>query len=174
MKQRFFLPFLLALGLLAAACGGASEVASDAAGDVADAAEEAVGDGGVAEEAAEEEAAEPAEETTTTTEAAETTATEPPAEEEAPAEDGAEAVAVNGQEIYEANCSRCHGDEGQGGRGSNLQGIADEQADTMAAIAQTVNGGGGMPAFGERLSGEEIEATVDYIFATFLAPEASS
>ena len=158
MKQRFFLPLALVLALIAAACGGASEVASDDAGAVAETEE-------VIEEA---EVAEEVEETTTTT------TTEAPPETEAPAEtvaeEAAEAVAVNGQEIYEANCARCHGDEGQGGRGSNLQGIAAEQPDTSAAIAQTVNGGGGMPAFGARLSGEEIEATVDYIFATFLAP----
>jgi len=81
--------------------------------------------------------------------------------------DDVAAVSVIGQDVYEANCSRCHGADGAGGRGPSFEGLALEQPDNSAAIEQTVNGGGGMPAFGARLSEEEILAAVDYIYATF-------
>ena len=93
---------------------------------------------------------------------------DPPAEEE-PAEEveGAVATEIDGQALYESNCTRCHGAEGQGGRGPSLQGIAVEQPDQTDGINQVINGGGGMPAFGESLTIEEIEATIDYIWETF-------
>lgn len=157
MTARRLLPLLLIFSLIAAACGGStSESATDGA---------------------ESAPAEEAEETTTTeapttTEAETTTVaeTEAPEETTAPADgDGGDGSAVNvvGQEIYEARCASCHGADGRGTRGPDLIGINESLPDKQEAIDQTINGGSGMPAFGARLSPEEIEATVDYIYATF-------
>lgn len=108
-----------------------------------------------------EEAADVVEETPTTdAPVEETTTTEPPVETEP-------AGPADGQTVYEENCARCHGADGTGGRGSSLVGIATEQPDTAAAIEQVQLGGSGMPAFGNTLTAEEIEAAVNYIFTTF-------
>lgn len=77
------------------------------------------------------------------------------------------AAGVDGQEVYESNCARCHGADGSGGRGPSLQGLAIEEPDPADAIEQTIEGGGGMPAFGARLDADEINAAVAYIYATF-------
>ncbi len=107
-----------------------------------------------------EDAADVVEEVTTTEAPVEETTTEAPVETEP-------AGPVDGQTVYEENCSRCHSDDGSGGRGSNLQGIATEHPDTAFGIEQTQLGGSGMPAFGNTLSAEEIEAAIDYIWTTF-------
>jgi len=131
---------VFALALIAAACGSGETVA-DSADDAA--------------------ATTTAEETTTTAEPVAVDETET-------AEEGTESAAdLNGQELYEARCASCHGADGVGTRGPDLVGIAETQPDTQVAIDQVINGGNGMPAFGARLSAEEIEATVDYIYATF-------
>ena len=160
MKNRFLIPLVLTFALIAAACGSSVDSAEDIVDDAVEAVEETV-DETVEDESDDDEA-------TTTTEAAEEEEAEAPettttteAEEEVPA------VTIDGQAIYEANCTRCHGAEGQGGRGPSLQGIAAEQPDQSAGIAQVVNGGGGMPAFGNSLSAEEIQATIDYVWDTF-------
>ena len=137
---------LVVLALLAAACGGAEETTASDTGDVAET------------EAPEETATTEAPEETTTTEAPE----EEPVEEEA-----VEATPINGQEIYESNCSRCHGIDGNGTRGPDLIGINENVPDQQVSFDQIVNGGGGMPSFGSRLSEDEIQATVDYVYATF-------
>jgi len=69
----------------------------------------------------------------------------------------------NGQTIYSGNCSVCHGPTGAGGNGGppltdvdNLQEI----------IAQTANGGGGMPAFGDQLSEQEVQDVAAFVAAT--------
>lgn len=94
--------------------------------------------------------------TTATTTATETTATSDAGE-----------TALSGQEIFESNCARCHSTDGSGGRGPSLQGLAIEQPDQAAAIAQATNGGNRMPSFGARLEADEIQAAVDYIYTTF-------
>lgn len=184
MKIRFLIPLLL-FALIAAACGGAETLVEDVSDIMEDAVEETVeensdivGDDDAEEPADEAEGEEEAmedEEEVVEEEPAETATTEapaaeedPPAEEE-PAEEveGAVATEIDGQALYESNCTRCHGAEGQGGRGPSLQGIAVEQPDQTDGINQVINGGGGMPAFGESLTIEEIEATIDYIWETF-------
>lgn len=77
------------------------------------------------------------------------------------------AAGIDGQEVYESNCARCHRADGSGGRGPSLQGLAIEEPDPADAIEQTTEGGGGMPAFGARLDAAEIDAAVAYIYATF-------
>ena len=58
-----------------------------------------------------------------------------------------------GEDIFAANCSGCHGALGTGGNGGpDLSNVTDLQA----AIAQVTNGGGGMPAFEDQLSEQQI------------------
>ena len=71
------------------------------------------------------------------------------------------------RQVYESNCARCHADDGSGGRGANLQGIAERQPDQTFGVEVVTNGRRGMPAFGDDLSAEEIEAAVSYIWDTF-------
>ena len=169
MKIRFLIPLLL-FALIAAACGGAETLVEDVSDIMEDAVEETVEENSdiVGDDDAEEPADEAEGEEEAMEDEEEVVEEDPPAEEE-PAEEveGAVATEIDGQALYESNCTRCHGAEGQGGRGPSLQGIAVEQPDQTDGINQVINGGGGMPAFGESLTIEEIEATIDYIWETF-------
>lgn len=145
------LTLTLAFALFATACGGGDATVTDeGAGDEATATTEAQAETTTTTEA----------ETTTTTEA-ETTTTE------AEADAGAEAVPVSGQAIYESNCTRCHSATGEAIRGPALIGINENVPNMQDAFDQIANGGGGMPSFGSRLEETEIQAIVDYIYATF-------
>jgi len=66
-----------------------------------------------------------------------------------------------GADVFGSNCASCHGSDGGGGIGPNLQDVADrltveEQAETV------VNGRGNMPAWGGELSTEEIAEVIRY------------
>lgn len=68
-----------------------------------------------------------------------------------------------GEALFEANCAVCHGTEGQGLRGPDLRSLGEsDQARTVSRIA---NGGTNMPAFGAKLSGEEITSVADYVIS---------
>jgi mono/diheme cytochrome c family protein len=71
--------------------------------------------------------------------------------------------AAAGEEVFTANCGGCHtlGEAGTNGtQGPNL----DEAAPDEAAVnRQVTNGGGGMPAFGDKLSTEQIDAVSAYV-----------
>jgi quinohemoprotein ethanol dehydrogenase len=67
---------------------------------------------------------------------------------------------ASGKSVFEDNCSVCHGVDGQGGNGGpSLQGVTD----VAHVLRQVRNGGGGMPAFGGRLSDAEIRAVAGYV-----------
>ncbi|MGH8925983.1 MAG: c-type cytochrome [Acidimicrobiia bacterium] len=72
-------------------------------------------------------------------------------------------VQDDGARIYAARCSGCHGGAGQGLNGPPLAGRMVERfpdgADQAAVVA---NGRNGMPAFGSRLSPEELAAVVEF------------
>ncbi len=68
----------------------------------------------------------------------------------------------DGAALFSDKCSGCHGDQGQGGVGPNLQESA-KAGDVDQVIKQITNGGGGMPAFGDQLSTEEIAAIADHV-----------
>jgi mono/diheme cytochrome c family protein len=100
-----------------------------------------------------------------TTAPAETTATTETAETEtAETETKTEGEDVDGAAVFaEAGCGGCHVFEPAGSSGNvgpPLDGI-DLSKDEIAT--QVRNGGGGMPAFGDRLSDEEIDAVADYV-----------
>ena len=68
----------------------------------------------------------------------------------------------NGQEIYSANCSRCHGDDGKAG----ITGASDLsliQLDNAGIEEIIKNGKGAMTGFVGALSEEQIKAVVEYV-----------
>ncbi|HEX7022833.1 MAG TPA: cytochrome c, partial [Trueperaceae bacterium] len=71
---------------------------------------------------------------------------------------------AQGQQIYtQAGCVGCHGSQGQGqsGVGPALAGNQHIR-NPQAQIAQILHGGGGMPAFGGRLSNQQIAQVATY------------
>ena len=73
-----------------------------------------------------------------------------------------ENIQDQGATLFAQNCSSCHGQNGQGGVGPPLAGNED-LADTRKVVRQVLNGGSGMPAFGEQLPNEEIAAVATFI-----------
>lgn len=77
-----------------------------------------------------------------------------------------DAVLEAGRSVYGAQCSNCHGNEGQGGRGKPLNGgRALERYPEIDAMIQVVTEGkgAGMPSFADKLDPDEIEAVVRYV-----------
>jgi cytochrome c553 len=65
-----------------------------------------------------------------------------------------------GQQVFEDNCFGCHGLDGHGGNGGpSLAGITDVEH----VVAQVTNGGGGMPAFEDTLSAQQIQDVAAYV-----------
>lgn len=78
-----------------------------------------------------------------------------------------------GQAVFELNCAGCHGSDGAGtSQGRPLIGVAVEQPDRSVHVMSVTDGRTVMPAFGERLSAEEIDAAVSYVRLTFVDPDA--
>ena len=68
-----------------------------------------------------------------------------------------------GRPVYEANCTACHGEQGDGGRGPALAGNAN-LSDTQTVVRQIINGAPPyMPKFGDQLSNAEIAAVATFI-----------
>jgi cytochrome c oxidase subunit 2 len=71
--------------------------------------------------------------------------------------------AVDGQQIYESNCARCHGPNGEGGVGMPLGNGAVEDSLTLEGQIEVITEGrNAMPAWGDQLSADEIEAVATY------------
>lgn len=69
-----------------------------------------------------------------------------------------------GQDVYEDNCARCHGPDGEGGVGPQLGdgAVAENFPDIADQIAVIREGRNGMPAWDDSLTPEEIEAVAVY------------
>ncbi len=68
--------------------------------------------------------------------------------------------AERGATVFAANCSGCHGGNGTGGNGGpDLSSVTS----MSAVIAQVTNGGGGMPAFGDQLTKQQISDVAAYV-----------
>lgn len=64
--------------------------------------------------------------------------------------------------VYKQNCLACHGDQLQGGVGPNLQEVGSRLS--QEDIAQLIyDGQGTMPAFGDKLSDEEINELAQWL-----------
>jgi cytochrome c oxidase cbb3-type subunit 3 len=68
-----------------------------------------------------------------------------------------------GKATFESTCSTCHGLDGGGGMGPNIQGIPFTLG--MEATTNVIKNGmtGGMPAFGSQLSAAQIQQVVQYL-----------
>jgi cytochrome c551 len=76
---------------------------------------------------------------------------------------GAGAAAIDGAELYRANCASCHGSDGGGRLGPQLADrVVDRFPNASDEVLVVTVGVGGMPSFGDRLTPEEIAAVVDY------------
>ena len=78
-------------------------------------------------------------------------------------------VLAAGRQVYVERCANCHGDDGGGGRGSKLSGglLVESYPDAAEQVAVVFEGVRAMPAFGEALSVEEIEAVVRFTREVF-------
>ncbi len=69
---------------------------------------------------------------------------------------------ATGYQLYVQNCAGCHGQAGEGGSGPALVGN-EALTDDSAVVEQILNGGGGMPAWQNRLSDEEVAAVATHV-----------
>lgn len=73
-----------------------------------------------------------------------------------------------GKDLYQNNCAKCHGANGEGDKGPNLTTEKKKKKWEAAPekLPNKIAGGGfGMPKFRERLKPEEIQAIADYVRA---------
>jgi cytochrome c oxidase cbb3-type subunit 3 len=72
-----------------------------------------------------------------------------------------------GATLFGERCRACHGDDGKGGVGPDLTRATYGYGRNPEAVAQTIRSGrpGGMPAYGNRLSADEIQAVVTYVLS---------
>ena len=83
-----------------------------------------------------------------------------------PADTGAatEGDAANGKKVFaSAGCGGCHTFSAAGSTGTVGPNLDDASIDVDAAAQQVKNGGGGMPAFGDRLSDQEIADVAAFV-----------
>jgi len=151
-----FLLLILALAgaLVVSGCGGGG---SSSSSDTEEAAEEKSeeGMGGTeAEGRAEEESAGGEEE-----------AGEEMTEKEA--RSGTGSLSEEGAEVFAANCGSCHTLKAAGTSGEVGPNLDELEPDLATVEHQVVNGGGGMPAFGNEglLNAKEIKAVATYVSA---------
>ena len=86
---------------------------------------------------------------------------EPSREETSPSQSNI-AVKSNGEILFEAKCSSCHGTDGTAGIG-NAANLQTSKIDS-ATITQTIlNGKNGMPSFKNTLSDIEIKQLASYV-----------
>lgn len=93
------------------------------------------------------------------------TAEEPPADDEPDTGGPAglpEGNANAGETVFAENCATCHGTTGGGGSAPSLQ-RAELAEDRERVANQVINGGGGMPPFGDQLSDQQIADVVAYV-----------
>jgi len=125
---------------------------------------------GEADEPAHEETttgAEPTAPTPTETTGTETTATETTGTETSTTEPTtpAQGDPVAGKEVFlgTSGCAGCHTLADAGSTGTIGPNLDDLKPSHDAVVAQVTNGGGGMPAFGDSLSQEQIQDVAAYV-----------
>jgi outer membrane protein assembly factor BamB len=77
--------------------------------------------------------------------------------------DTAAAGGADGEAVFTANCAACHTLAAAGASGSVGPNLDQSELDEAGIADQVTNGGGGMPAFGGRLSEDEIAAVAKYV-----------
>ena len=77
----------------------------------------------------------------------------------------AETAVASGADLFASNCAGCHGAGGEGGVGPALAGGLTRFGSIEELVSFVSTGvPGSMPGFETRLSPEEIEAVVDYVW----------
>lgn len=69
---------------------------------------------------------------------------------------------TQGSQIFTQHCEGCHGENGGGGFGPALAGNGALR-DSAHVSSRIVNGGGGMPAFSNQLSDEEVSVVASFV-----------
>jgi len=79
--------------------------------------------------------------------------------------DGGGGGAADGEQVFTDNCGVCHAlaAVGSGGPGAVGPDLDELQPSMETLVEQVTNGGGGMPAFGDRLSEAEIQAVAEFV-----------
>jgi mono/diheme cytochrome c family protein len=78
---------------------------------------------------------------------------------------GAPASQIDAAKLFATNCAACHGADRSGRNGPAL--LPERLTKDRSTYVDTItNGLRGMPAWGNRLSADEINALVDYILST--------
>jgi mono/diheme cytochrome c family protein len=72
-----------------------------------------------------------------------------------------------GPAIYSTYCATCHGTQGQGVVGPSLVDMAEKYPNVADQVALVTSGKGQMPAWGGRLTTEQIQTVVDYTRTEF-------
>ncbi len=70
------------------------------------------------------------------------------------------------ESLFTSNCGSCHVLEKAGTSGAVGPNLDEAQPSFEDAVRQITNGGGGMPAFGEQLTDEQIRALARYVSET--------
>ena len=71
--------------------------------------------------------------------------------------------ATAGKAVWADNCAGCHGLAGTGGNGGPSLVDNPDAADPAKVKAQVTNGGGGMPAFKDTLTEQQINDVAAYV-----------
>jgi len=78
------------------------------------------------------------------------------------------AQSADGAAVYESTCRDCHGRDALGGFSApGLQGFPQTDESIQEIVEIATNGTDEMPAQGDKLSGEEIQAVAEYLVSAF-------
>jgi mono/diheme cytochrome c family protein len=84
-------------------------------------------------------------------------------EEKAPAPPASSGGGDAGKELFTQNCSSCHTLAAAGASGKVGPNLDQLKPGPDLVTTQVTNGGGGMPAFANKLSEEQIKQIADYV-----------
>jgi len=85
------------------------------------------------------------------------------AEKPPPTEQAVAATAASGKDVFTSSCGGCHTLADAGTSGATGPNLDDAAPDAATVKAYVRGGGGGMPAFGDKLSNAEIDAVAAYV-----------
>jgi mono/diheme cytochrome c family protein len=78
-------------------------------------------------------------------------------------EGGAAQASAEGKRLFTQNCAGCHTLADANASGQRAPNLDELQAPKETVERQVTNGGGGMPAFKNRLSAQQIETIATYV-----------
>jgi cbb3-type cytochrome c oxidase subunit III len=77
--------------------------------------------------------------------------------------DTAVQAGAEGKQLFTENCGGCHTLADAGTNGQQAPNLDEAKPDEATVQTQVTNGGGGMPAFKDRLSEQQIQAVAAYV-----------